>query len=73
MNYKLVMNKERYDALQKRMSDKVIFDREETDSYTHWVHFEIVIDDRIDLLDFFHAGFHAGYDQGVNVFKPKYS
>jgi hypothetical protein len=75
MNYKLVMNKERYDVLKEKMSDKVIFERDEIDDSisTHWVHFEIVIDDRIDLLDFFHAGFHAGYDQGVNVFKPKYS
>ena len=75
MNYKLVMIKERYDVLKEKMSDKVIFDRDEVDvnNVTHWVHFEVVIDDRIDLLDFFHAGFHAGYDQGVNVFKPKYS
>jgi len=72
MNYRLVMNKERYDVLQERMSDKVIFNREEIENDTHWVHFEVVIDDRIDLLDFFHAGYHAGYNRGVEVFRPKY-
>ena len=74
MNYKLVMIKERYDVLKEKMSDRVIFDRDEidADSVTHWVHFEVVINDRIDLLDFYHAGFHTGYDQGVKVFRPIY-
>jgi len=72
MKYKLVMNKERYDALQERMSGKVFFIKDEIDSDNHWIHFEIEIGDQFDLLDFFHAGFHAGYDQGVKVFRPKY-
>lgn len=70
MKYKLAMSKERYDVLKEEMKDKVIFDRDEiNDSIsTHWVHFEVVIDDSIDLLDFFHAGFHAGYDQRAKLF-----
>jgi len=73
MNYKLVMQKERYDVLKEKMSDKVIFDREEIAPDTHWIYFEVVIEDRIDLLDFFHAGFHAGFGQGMNVFRPNHS
>jgi hypothetical protein len=72
MNYKLVMNKERFDALNGRMSDRVVIEKEETDSDTHWVHFEIKISSPIDLLELFHAGYHAGYDRGVELFRPKY-
>jgi hypothetical protein len=66
------MNKERYDSLQKRMSDKVFFIKDEIEENNHWIHFEVEIDGQFDLLDFFHAGYHAGYDHGINVFKPKY-
>ena len=73
MKYKLIMGKDRYDALQKKLSDKVFFIKEEIENdSTHWIHFEVEISDQFDLLDVFHAGYHAGYDYGVNVFKPKY-
>ena len=68
MKYKLIMNKERYDSLQKRMSDKVFFIKEEIEEDKHWVHFEVEIEGTFDLLDFFHAGYHAGYDHRAKVF-----
>ena len=73
MKYRLVMLKERYDALQNKMSEKVFFTKDSfEDDGTHWVHFEVEIEGAFDLLDVFHAGYHAGYDYGVNIFKPKY-
>ena len=72
MNYKLIMQKERYDALKERVSDKVFFIKEEIEGNSHWIYFEVEINDRIDLLDFFHAGYHAGYNHGMNVFSPKH-
>ena len=72
MKYKMVMIKERYDVVQERMSDKVVFEKDEIEGDTHWVHFEIELNGQFDVLDFFHAGFHAGYNRGVDVFKPLY-
>jgi hypothetical protein len=72
MKYKLVMNKERFDALNEKMSDKVVIIKEEVEGDTYWIHFEVEIEGVVDMLDFFHAGYHAGYDRGVNLFRPKY-
>ena len=69
MKYKLIMHKERYDALQKKMSDKVFFIKDDIeDDGTHWVHFEVTIEGTFDLLDFFHAGYYAGYDHRSKLF-----
>ena len=69
MKYKLIMGKDRFTPLQERMSDKVFFTRDEIeDDGTHWVHFEIEIFDQFDLLDLFHAGYHAGYDYRAKLF-----
>ena len=68
MKYKLIMNKERYDALQERMSDRVFFIKDEIEEDKHWVHFEVEISGTFDLLDFFHAGYHAGYDHRAKLF-----
>jgi hypothetical protein len=69
MKYKLIMGKDRFTPLQERMSDKVFFTRDEIeDDGTHWVHFEIEIFDQFDLLDLFHAGYHAGYDYRAKRF-----
>jgi hypothetical protein len=72
MKYSLVMNKERFNVLNERMSDQVVIEKEEIENDTHWVHFEITIEGQFDLLSFFHAGYHAGYDRGVELFRPKY-
>ena len=69
MKYKLIMHKDRYDVLQEKMSDKVFFIKDEIeDDSTHWVHFEVEIFDQFDLLDLFHAGYHAGYDYRAKLF-----
>jgi hypothetical protein len=68
MKYKLVMNKERYDVLKERMSDRVFFIKDEIEGDKHWIHFEVEINSQFDLLDFFHTGFHAGYDHRAKVF-----
>ena len=68
MKYKLIMNKERYDALQEKMSDRVFLIKEEIDGDNHWMHFEIEIQHNIDLLDLFHTGYHAGYDYRAKLF-----
>jgi len=72
MKWSLVMLKERYDALQEKMSDKIVLVKEEVTNDDHWFHFEIELKDQFDVLDFFHAGYHAGYNRGVEVFKPLY-
>jgi hypothetical protein len=70
MKYKLIMAKERYDAVQEKMSDKVFFTKDEIeDDGTHWVHFEVEIEGTFDLLDFFHAGYHAGYNHRSKAFQ----
>lgn len=69
MRYKLIMGKDRFTPLQEKMSDKVFLTKDEIeDDGTHWVHFEIEIFDQFDLLDFFHAGYHAGYDYRAKLF-----
>ena len=68
MKYKLIMAKERYDALQEKMSDRVFFIKDEIEDDTHWVHFEIEINGTFDLLDLFHAGYHAGYSHRSKLF-----
>ena len=72
MRYKMVMLKERFDVLQEKMSEKIVVVKEEVTNDDHWFHFEIELDDQFDMLDFFHAGYHAGYSRGVEVFRPKY-
>ena len=66
------MAKERYDALQEKMSDRVFFIKDEVEGNEHWIHFEIEINGTFDLLDFFHAGYHAGYDNRSNLFPNKF-
>ena len=69
MKYKLIMGKDRFTPLQEKMSDKIFFTKDEIeDDGTHWVHFEIEIFDQFDLLDLFHAGYHAGYDYRAKLF-----
>ena len=68
MKYKLIMAKERYDALQEKMSDRVFFIKDEIENDTHWFHFEIEINGTFDLLDLFHAGYHAGYSHRSKLF-----
>jgi len=68
MKYKLIMNKERYDVLQEKMSDRVFLIKEEIEDDNHWMYFEIEIQHNIDLLDVFHTGYHAGYDHRAKLF-----
>ena len=69
MKYKMVMLKERFDVLQEKMSDRVVLIKEEIEKDDHWFHFEIELKDQFDMLDFFHAGFHAGYERRAKLFK----
>jgi hypothetical protein len=62
------MNKERFDALNEKMSDRVFLIKEEIENNHHWMHFEIEIQDNLDLLDLFHTGYHAGYDYRAKLF-----
>jgi hypothetical protein len=66
MRYKLLLSKERYDGLKQKMSDKVFFIANEIEGNLHWIHFEIEINNEIDLLDLFQAGFMTGYRQGAD-------
>jgi hypothetical protein len=65
MIYKLLLSKERYDFLKQKMGDKVSFIANEIEGNFHWVHFEIKINNNIDLLDLFHVGLMYGYRQGA--------
>jgi hypothetical protein len=60
MRYKLLLSKERYDFLKQKMGGKVSFTANEIEGNFHWVHFEIEINNEIDLLDLFHAGLMCG-------------
>jgi len=68
----MIMIKERYDVLKEKMSDKLFYIKNEIENDNHWFHFEIELNDQFDMLDFFHAGYHAGYNRGVEVFRPIY-
>jgi hypothetical protein len=50
------------------MSDRVFFIKDEIEDDTHWFHFEIEINGTFDLLDLFHAGYHAGYSHRSKLF-----
>ena len=68
MNYKLILIKERYDFLKQEMSDKVFFVKNEIEGDLHWVHFEIQIDGRMDILDLFHTAMMYGIvSQGAEL------
>lgn len=69
MKYKMVMLKERFDVLQEKMSDRVVLIKEEIEKDDHWFHFEIELKDQFDMLDFFHAGFSAGYERRAKLFQ----
>lgn len=69
MKYKMVMLKERFDALQEKMSDRIVVEKEEIEHDDHWVHFEIELKSQFDMLDFFHAGYNAGYDRRAKLFQ----
>ena len=69
MKWSLVMLKERYDALQEKMSDKIVLVKEEIEKDDHWFHFEIELKDQFDMLDFFHAGYSAGYNRRAQLFQ----
>ena len=69
MKYKMVMLKERFDALQEKMSEKIVVVKEEIEKDDHWFHFEIEIVDQFDMLDFFHAGYGAGYNRRAQLFQ----
>lgn len=72
MKYKLIMGKDRYDVLQGKMSDKVFFIKDEIEGDTHWIHFEVEIDGTFDLLDFFHAGYNAGYSHRASLYPTRF-
>lgn len=69
MKYKMVMLKERFDVLNEKMSDRVVLIKEEIEKGDHWFHFEIELKDQFDMLDFFHAGFSAGYERRAKLFQ----
>ncbi len=68
MKYRLTLGKDRYETLQKKMSDKLFFISEEIETNEHWITFEIEIENQFDLMDVFHAGITHGAREMSNTF-----
>ena len=57
---KLIMSKDRFEWLKERMKDKISFIKEEVTVAETWIHFTIIIEDKFDLMELFHAGVALG-------------